>query len=97
MSDYRIVCTEQKKPTHHNHIMGVGTGDDPSKASQRWTVQEVRDAIARGHRFYTVGLRSGKVAFVERFDCSCGVKTIRSRPDAVTDNNLDNLRTCNWS
>jgi hypothetical protein len=93
---YRIVCTDQKRPTHHNHIVGVGVGDNPDKASQQFTVAEVRSMILNGTRFYTQGRTSGKVANVERFDCPCGYKTIRSTPDAVADNNLDNLRVCNW-
>lgn len=93
---YRIVCTEQHRPTHHNHILGVGTGDDPTRAVQRWTVAEVRTAILNGTRFYTVSPSTGRIANVERFDCVCGIKTIRSTPDAIADNNLDNLRVCRW-
>jgi transposase-like protein len=51
----------------------------------------------RGDRFYTVGVYSGKVALVEKYTCtSCWRTFIRSTPDAVTDNNLDNLRRCSW-
>lgn len=96
MASHRIVCTEQKRPTHHNHIMAVGTGETADKATERWTVEQVRSAILNGTRFYTVSPSTGKIANVERFDCACGVKTIRSSPDAVRDNNLDNLRICSW-
>lgn len=51
-----------------------------------------------GDTFYTKGKRSGKEAEVEKYDCShCGQRTLRSSADAVEDNNLDNLRRCNWS
>lgn len=93
--DYRIVCTIQDQPTYHNHILGVETGDFPRWPTLRWSVEEVRQYILSGQRFYTVSPSTGAVAYVERFDCACGVKTIRSRPDAVYDNNLDNLPTCN--
>ena len=100
MARYRIVCTDQEpyyQPTTHAHIVAVGTGTDPSKADQRWTLQEVLDAMDRGDSFYTVGVRSGKVALVEKYNCtSCWRTHIRSSPDAVTDNNLDNLRRCSW-
>lgn len=94
---YRIVCTIQKTPTHHNHIMGVGTGTDPSRADRQWTVTQVRAAIDQGTGFHTVSPSTGKTANVRKFDCDCGIKTIKSAPDAVLDNNLDNLRTCNFS
>lgn len=95
----RIVCTEQSNPTAvgHGHILAVGIGTDPGSATQRETVDTVRRNILNGERYYTQGERSGKVANVERYDCWCGVKTIRSTPDAVTDNNLDNLRLCSWT
>lgn len=100
MSDYRIVCTNQEPcylSTHQAHIVAVGTGDDPSQASQRWSLDEVLGAMRRGDRFYTQGVRSGKVALVEPYTCQhCRRTYIRSRADAVQDNNLDNLRVCNW-
>src|SRR5207248_3259495 len=74
----RIVCTELKYPTEHRHIVAVGIGTDPNKASNRWTVEQVRSALLKGTRFYTQSLSTGKIANVERFDCSCGYKTIRS-------------------
>ena len=100
MARHRIVCTEQQphhQPTTHAHIVAVGTGTDPNKADQRWTLQQVLDAMDRGGVFYTVGVQSGKVALVEKYNCTrCWRTHIRSAPDAVTDNNLDSLRRCNW-
>jgi Protein of unknown function (DUF3892) len=97
MASYRIVCVETEHP--HRHILAVGTGDDPSSANSRWTVQQVRNALANGDRFYTVSPSTGLTADVKADDCNiggCTVKTIRSHADAVTDNNLDNLRVCSW-
>jgi hypothetical protein len=98
MSSYRIVCTEQSDPgsAGHGHILAVGVGTDPTSATDRWTVAQVRMAIQDGDRFYTVSPSTGKVANVVRYDCWCGIKTIRSTPDAVDDNNLDSLRLCAW-
>ncbi len=100
MARYRIVCTEQVPASQHPRnakIIAVGTGTDPEKATQRWTVTQVVEAIDRGDTFYTKGERSGKVAEVEKYWCSiCGAWHIRSSADAVTDNNLDSLRTCRW-
>lgn len=94
--EYRIVCTEQTNVNpHHGHIHHVGTGPNPASAANRWTVAEVRKALADGHVFYTRGERSGQVALVRAYTC-CGIETIKSAPDAVLDNNLDNLRTCSW-
>lgn len=100
MAQHRIVCTDQEpyyQPATHAHIVAVGTGTDPNRAKQRWTLQQVLDAMDRGEVFYTLGVHSGKVALVEKYTCSqCWRTHIRSAPDAVTDNNLDNLRRCNW-
>ena len=102
MAQYRIVCTTQVpvyEPTTHAHIVAVGTGDDPDQYSKYWTLDEVLQAIDAGHTFYTKGETSGKTALVEKLLCpSCrGTYTIRSKPDAVKDNNLDSLRTCRAS
>ena len=100
MSSYRIVCTIQApadKPPSHQHIVAVGTGDDPNKADDRWTLQRVLEAMDRGTTFYTIGIRSGVRAEVEKYWCqSCARWFIRSHRDAVTDNNLDNLRRCRF-
>jgi hypothetical protein len=94
----RIVCTEKSTSTTHGHITTVGIGSDADKADTSETVDEVRRNILFGtDTYYTLDVRSGKRADVERFDCWCGVKTIRSNPDAVTDNNLDKLRKCSWA
>ena len=98
MSDYRIVCTTRSGfPTAlgHRHIVSVGTGVDPNKTDASWTVPQVRSAMARGDRFYTVSPSTAKVANVEAYDC-CNLQTLRSTPDAVADNNLDRLRLC-WT
>jgi hypothetical protein len=96
MATYRIVCVNTLHP--HRHITHVGTGNDAG-ANEQWTVEQVRAALRNGHRFYTVSPSTGLTADVRADDCrinGCTVKTIRSTADAVTDNNLDNLRICNW-
>lgn len=98
MASYRIVCTDQEpvtQPTSHAHVVRVGTGTDPTKTDRIWTLNEVLIAMNQGDDFFTKGYTSGKVARVERYDCSvCGRPRIRSTADAVPDNNLDNLRRC---
>lgn len=97
MSTTRIVCTVQEpitQPTTHAHIVSVGTGSDPDRAP-RLTLAQVIVAIKKGDIFYTVGETSGKIALVKVVGCDkCGNEIIRSAADAVTDNNLDNLRRC---
>lgn len=97
---HRVVCTEQVpvyEPTTHAHIVAVGTGEDPNKATRRWELREVLAAIDAGTTFYTKGSSSGKVALVRKVACyACGRYIIRSAPDAVADNNLDSLRRCNF-
>jgi Protein of unknown function (DUF3892) len=93
----RIVCVETEHP--HRHIMAVGIGDSAAKANYRMTVTEVREAIKDGNVFYTVGSSSGEVALVGLDTChfpTCTVPTIRTDPDDAKDDNLDNMRVCQW-
>lgn len=93
----RIVCVETEHP--HRHILAVGVGTEPSRASERLTVGQVRAAIAGGEVFYTVGSVTGEVALVRPDDCrldGCTVKTIRTHPDDARDDNLDQMRACSW-
>lgn len=101
MADYRIVCTEQEPAgasPKHAHIVAVGVGDDSARAGERLTTDEVIAAMNRGHRFYTKGERSGRVATVIQVRCTpCNRIIIKSAPDAVEDNNLDSLRYCRFN
>jgi hypothetical protein len=90
----RIVCTTLTYPNEHEHIVAVGTGTDPDKITQAWTVVDVRAAIEDGDTFYTSD--GTNTALVSRYTCGCGYQTIRSASDSTTANNLDNLTQCNW-
>jgi hypothetical protein len=94
----RIVCVETLFP--HRHITHVGTGTAPGQATKRWTVMEVRAQLRAGYRFYTQDPVTGRTADVEPYDAHVGggrvIYTIRSTPDAISGNNLDNLRACSW-
>lgn len=95
MSSHRIVCVNTEHP--HRHIIKVGTGTTAEHYSRTWTVKEVREALKGGDRFYTVSPSTGKEADVKADNCNingCTVETIRSKADAVTDNNLDNIPSC---
>ena len=95
LMDYRIICTVQEPSSTlgHGHIVKVGTGASARAFDRLWTVAEVYSAIDLGHRFLTYGEQSRKWALVEKFRC-CHRDTLKSAPDAVTDNNLDNLPRC---
>jgi len=95
MVEYRIVCANKSEstPTHH-HIIQVGTGANEPQPDRQWTVDAVRAEISQGTRFYTFSESTWRVAEVDRHDCSCGRKTIKTKGDSVKDNNLDNLRRC---
>jgi hypothetical protein len=87
-SAQKIVCVT--KAHHHGHITHVGIAD-----GTRMTVDAVYHQIRNGAVFFTVSSSTNKIALVRTFTCpSCHFDTIRSAPDAVTDNNLDNLRAC---
>lgn len=98
MARYRIICTRQEPASaapSHQHIVAVGTGNEPRQYSNFWTLDQVLEAMRRGDSFYTQGERSGQVAEVEQYHCTyCRRTYIRSHRDAVTDNNLDNLPRC---
>lgn len=100
MARYRVVCTRQvpaDRPNDQAHIVKVGTNPTTESYSRIWTVQEVIVAMGQGDTFYTQGEQSGKVARIEVVQrCAiCGRAYLRSAADAVKDNNLDNLPTCN--
>ena len=101
MARYRIICTTQQPaqlPNDRAHIVAVGTIDPGSTAStysKYWVLSEVLKAMDSGDTFYTFGEVSGKTASVEKYKCPwCAQTHIRSSPDAVKDNNLDNLPRC---
>lgn len=98
MAKHRIVCTDQEpvsQPTNHAHIVAVGIGTDTNKADAKMTLAQVIAAIDAGDEFWTYGEQSKKWARVSKVPCGhCGRSIIRSGADAVTDNNLDNLRRC---
>jgi hypothetical protein len=98
MARYRIICTTQEPSTVPNdraHIVAVGTGASASSSDLYWQLSEVLTAMDRGDTFYTFGETSRKTAEVEKYKCPrCSETHIRSNPDTVQDNNLDNLATC---
>lgn len=103
MADYRIVCARQEPanaPPTHAHIVQVGvvsykTGP-VATYEQLLTVNQVVKAIQAGNNFWTWSPSTGKHARVEPVLCrSCNsYTTLRSAPDAIADNNLDNLSHC---
>ena len=73
----------------HGHILQAG----PSGA-ERYTVEQIRGFLDSGNDFYVVGQNSGRRSQVAKYDCSRGIRTIRSYADGVWDNNLDSLPSC---
>jgi Protein of unknown function (DUF3892) len=90
-----ITCVSRARTLFHEHVTWVGIGDNIGNYRERVSVAAVRTAIRAGDRFYTVSPTTGKAALVEVYDCpSCKAPTIRSAPDSVTDNDLDNIGLC---
>lgn len=100
MPSHRIVCTTQYPPDQshdHAHIVEVGVDtDSDGVANIRYTLSEVLSLMDKRDTFYTIGERTGRYITVEEFRC-CGRRYIRTKPDDVRDNNLDNLRRCRWA
>lgn len=101
MAEYRIICTTQMPPQVPNdraHIVAVGTGSSASTYDRYWSLSDVLAAMDSGNTFYTFGETSQRKTFVGPYICGlCSERHIRSTPDAVTDNNLDNLPLCKTS
>src|ERR1700730_8140813 len=99
MARYRIVCTIKKTyatPHKHPHITDVGIVGS-NGAQQQLSVKAVYAAMDNGDEFYTHSETSKKAAAVHKYECEhagCKAKTLRSAPDHVKDNNLDELKTC---
>jgi hypothetical protein len=97
MGHYRIACVEWSYLTQrgHRHIVAVGINSRGGNVTEQLvSVADVRTQIACGRAtFYTQSPSTGEQANVEPYNC-CGIQSLRSSPDAVRDNNLDNLGVC---
>jgi hypothetical protein len=97
MSEHRIISTRQESfdtPHVHSHVVIVGT-EKTAGYSKLWTITQVYNAMDQGDTFYTRGEKSQKTASVQKYRCPhCDEKSLRSAPDAVADNNLNSLVTC---
>jgi len=81
----------------HRHIVSVGVGADSEVPIRTLTLGEVREALRRNVLFYTRSPSTGAEVAVREATCGipvCNLVTIKSTPDAVTDNNLDELPDC---
>lgn len=99
MANHQVVCDNQEpvsQPKSHAHIVQVGLASSaPGKYSSLLTLAEVLRRIDTGDTFFTVSPSTQKIAQVIAVGCPvCGSRIIRSTPDAVSDNNLDNLPNC---
>jgi len=94
--NYLVVCTNRPEIVRgHRHIVSIGTGDEPGGARNRvWTVAQTYAGLDRGDLFFTESPTTKRTARVEKIKCSCGESGLRSNPDQVTDNNLDDLPAC---
>jgi len=91
MSDYRVVCVNRLTTSPaHRHITDVGTGTDRGW-NRRWSAPEVRNAIKDGDTFYALNPNTESMGHIEAYDCTCGLKTLRSVLDDVADSTLDTL------
>jgi hypothetical protein len=99
MARHRIVYTLHAPfatPHKHAHIVQAEIVR-PTGHTQRMTVSAVYVAMENGDEFYTYGETSEQSAAVHKYECEhagCNFKTLRSAPDSVKDNNLDDLPAC---
>ena len=97
MAAYRVVCVEwQTFEDGHRHIVAIGTGNNPRKAEERWTMTEVLFSMRFGQdRFYTED-SDGRSAEVQRVVCDCGARTLGSVADGSRTPALSSLRQCRF-
>jgi hypothetical protein len=97
MAQYRIVGIRKESydlPHVHDHVVIVGT-EKLAGYSKLWTITQVYNAMDQGDTFFTCGERSQEPAAVHKYKCPhCDEKTLRNIPEALPDNNLDNLPIC---
>ena len=78
---YNVVCTIQEpwwKGRKGACIVALGT-QSKDGVYNRWSVDEVRRAIKRGHKFYTRSGKTGSEARVVVNKCrNCGRRTLRA-------------------
>jgi len=86
MDSYEITRIRKCEPTAagHEHVITVEINGEPQPADRIYVLAR------QGEDIYTTSPSTGKTAAVEPWPC-CGLHTLRSHIDAVTDNNLDNL------
>ena len=98
MANYRITCTRREHFTEPNgkaHVVAVGTGRSAGHFDTLWAVEEVLQAMEHGHKFYTQGAESGRVALVEKVVCCfCRRPFIRSMGERSWDTDIENLPHC---
>jgi len=96
----RIVCIV-KKPTHHDrhhHIIEVGVGHEPDKATEGLSTEEVIRELKNpaGDRFFVTGTHGSESEVIYK-DCPvCGPphQIITTTADQTKTDNLLSLREC---
>jgi len=100
VTEYLIVAVSTESA--HRHIVKVHAKHVLESATDEWhplqvfTVSQVIAMMAAGTSFFTYSRFTGKIAYVNHDTCGvrgCRVKSLRSAPDAVGDNNLARITT----
>jgi hypothetical protein len=84
MATYKLVSATRSGDAPHDHVVSVGIG--PTTILD---VAQVREALDNFDTYYVYG--DGQSAVIEKFDCECGAKTVRSEADATEHNDLESL------
>lgn len=94
MSEFDITCVTRSGESDHGHIthVGVTQGGYPKIVL---TVKAVRQMIKwTDVKFFSTDAKGNRVK-VWRYKCDgCGVKTIRTGPDDIKDDNLSEKPAC---
>ncbi|MDX6287640.1 MAG: hypothetical protein QOG53_3125 [Frankiales bacterium] len=92
--DYQIVCVcvATSETGGHGHVVTVGIGTAGRFEDLLW-VEEVYEAIERGHRFFTISRLTGQATQVFPSVC-CGIDTLRTGMPAAGRHGLDDLPLC---
>jgi hypothetical protein len=97
MAVKRIVCVQNRAENGggHRHIATVGVSFGGAVPVSYETVDAVRaNLLDNNDTYYTWSPSHDTVSLVDVVSCACGAHTIRSKPDAVADNDLDRMEEC---
>jgi len=95
LTDYTVICVDRSgEDTENSHIYQAFVRPTTGGMGRLLPVKDIRREIKLGvHRYFSTDPDGNEVQ-VKRFKCSCGRKTLRTKPDDIHDSNLSAKGPC---